>query len=256
MKNIIQSYQKREFHVLVQETVPNLLRLKKQGEQEAFNNLLLREIPGIQKYVEDRLRIAIKKGHFPKNQYTSADFTDQLFIEIFDHIEEIKQVKEPYVWLFKKTDELLQKALFQEKEEEFLLKNIDDYSKPERDEMEEKYSVDADGDLLMIEDLDDISYRKNDYSLNDVFIEDHEQEYINKLDNELAKAEVQKHLKRVLQKLPAQIESVFELFSIYKFKIEEIAKIKKMTPKEAEKLLSRAREILRSSLREKYWPPK
>ncbi len=252
MKNTVQHYQQREFHVFVQETFPGLIQLKKEGDREAFNNQILKKLPSIKKYIQDRLITAIRKGHFPKNKYKAEEFIDQLFIEVYDHIEEVRQEKEFYLWLFKKTDELLENVIADEEFDEFFLRNIDDYSKPEWDEMEEKFSTDGDGDLLMIEELDDISYKKNDYSLDHVFIEDDEQEYINKLDNELAKAEVQKHIKMVLYELPVQMQSVFELFSNYKFNIEEIAKIKRVSPNQAEKLLQAARKSLRTSFLNRY----
>ncbi len=252
MKENIKHYQKREFHVLVTKTYPNLIQLKKEGNREAFNNLILKKIPGIKKYIHRRLVTAIRNGKFPKNKYRADEFVDQLFIEVYDHIDEVKKEDDFYLWLFKKTDELLDDIIVEEEFDELFFKNIDDYSKPEWDEMEENYTTDGDGDLLMLDELDDISYNKNDYTLNHVFIEDDEDKYIEKLDKELSEAEVQKHIQMILHKLPLRMQSVFDLFVNFNFNIEEIAKIKMLPTQEVDQLLQDARNRLRSSFIIRY----
>ncbi len=252
MKDTIKFYEEREFHVFVTETFPNLIQLKKVGDKEAFNTLILKILPSIKKYINGRLITAINNGHFSKNKYNADEFVDQLFIEVYDHIEEVKKADDFYLWLFIKTDELLEDIIVEEEFDEFFFKNIDDYTKPEWDEMEEKFSTDGDGDLLMIEELDDISYNHNDYTLNHVFIEDDEQKYIAKLDKELSEVEAQKHIAMVLRKLPIQMQSVFDLFANYNFNIEEIAKIKMITTKEVNKLLQDTRNSLRNSFINRY----
>ena len=252
MKDNIKLYQKREFHVFVTETYPYLIQLKKEGNREALNNLILKKIPGIKRYIHGRLTTAIGNGKFSKNKYNPDEFLDQLFIEVYDHIDEVNKADDFYLWLFKKTDELLEDVIVEEEFNEFFFKNIDDYSKPEWDEMEENFSTDGDGDLLMVDELDDISYNKNDYTLNHVFIEDDEDKYIEKLDKELSDAQVQKHIQMMLQKLPLRMQSVFDLFANHKFNNVEIAKIKRITTNEVDQLLQDARKILRASFLNRY----
>jgi len=252
MKDTIKFYEEREFHVFVTETFPNLIQLKKVGDKEAFNTLILKILPSIKKYINGRLITAVNNEHFSKNKYNADEFVDQLFIEVYDHIDDVEEAEDFYLWLFKKTDELLEDAIVEEAFDEFFFKNIDDYSKPEWDEMEEKFSTDGGGDLLMIEELDDISYNHNDYTLNHVFIENNEKEYIAKLDKELSEAEAQKHTEMVLRKLPIQMQTAFELFTYHKFNIEEISKIKMTTTKEVDRLLQEARKSLRSSFLNRY----
>jgi DNA-directed RNA polymerase specialized sigma24 family protein len=252
MKDTINYYQQREFHVFVTKTFPNLIQLKKEGNKETFNKLILKILPSIKKYINGRLSTAINAGHFSKNKYNADEFVDQLFIEVYDHIEEVKKAEDFYVWLFKKTDELLEGVIIEEEFDEFFFKNIDDYSKPEWDEMEEKFSTDGDGDLLMIDELDDSSYNKNDYTLKQVFIEDDEKEITDKLDKELSEVDAQKHMEMVLRKLPIQMQSVFELFTHYDFAIDEIAKIKSITTKEVDKLIQDTRNSIRTSFLNRY----
>lgn len=252
MEESVKFYQQKKFHEFVAQTFSNLLQLKREGKKEAFNELTLKILPRIKKYINRRLDAAVKKGHFSINKYKAEEFIDQLFIEVYDHIEEVKTAKEFYLWLFKKTDQLIEDIMVKEEFDELFFKNIDYYSKPEWDEMDEEFSTDGDGHLLMIEELDDSFYNKNDYTLNHVFIEDDEQDYINKLDKELKEEEIKKHIKMVVHKLPTQMQSVFELYTNHHFNIKEVAKIKRMDITEVTQLLQDARNSIRTSFLNRY----
>ena len=149
MKTNVSYYQnKKEFRLFVTQSYSQLIQLKKEGDQASFNALVLKIMPQIRQYINTQLNVAIRKGHFSKNKFKADDIIDQLFIEIYDHIEDVKQENDFYVWLFKKTNDLLEDITVEEEFDEFFFKNIDDYTRPEWDEMQEKYSTDGGGDLL------------------------------------------------------------------------------------------------------------
>ena len=252
MENTIRIYERREFHVFVADAFPELIQLRKTGDQEAFNKRILKILPSLRKYINGRLITAINNGHFSKNKYKANDFIDQLFIEVYNRIEEVKNASDFYLWLIQQTDKLLDDAITDEAFDDYFFKNIDTYSKPEWDEMEEKFSTDGGGDLLMIDELDDMSYNKNDYILNQVFIEDDEQKYITAIDKTLKKDEAQKHTEMVLRKLPIKAQSVFDLSAHYNFNIDEIGKIKMMNSKAVDALLQDARKNIRASFLNRY----
>lgn len=250
--NVTYYQQQKEFRVFVENTFPNLVEYKKQDDKDSFNQLMLKILPEIKKYINGRLNAAIKKGHFSKNKYKADDIADQLFIEVYDHLDDVKHEKDFYLWLFKKTNELLEDIIVEEEFDEFFFKNIDNYSKPEWDEMEENFSTDGDGDLVMIEELDDMSYNHNDYTLNHVFIEDDEKELTEKLDKELSEEDIHHHINMVLHNLPLAIQTVFELFTNQSFTPKEIAEIRNITIKEVEQLLEDARKNLKTSFLNRY----
>jgi RNA polymerase sigma factor (sigma-70 family) len=247
------SYQnKKEFRVFITHTHTTLIQLKKEGKQASFNELVLKIMPEIESYINSRLHTAIKKGHFSKGKYKAADFIDQLFIEIYDNIEEVEHEKDFYLWLYKKTNELLEDVIIEEEFDEIFFKNIDVYTKPEWDEMEEKYSTDGGGDLLMIEELDDMSYNHNDYKLNHVFIENKEQAMIDKIDNNISDEKIQSHIEMVLHNLPPDLRTVFELFTNEHLELEEIAQIRNSSLREVQQLLDDAQKLLKVSLFNRY----
>jgi RNA polymerase sigma factor (sigma-70 family) len=252
MKSSISYAQQNEFQVIVQDTFPELISSKQKADKMTFNQQLLKIVPEIRKYIIGRLNTAIKKGHFSKGKYNPDDFIDQLFIEVYDHIDEIKDEQEFQLWLFKKTNELLEDTIVEEEFDDFFFKNIDTYSKPEWDAMEEKFTKDADGDYVMLEELADLSYNHNDYTLNHVFIEDNEKELTKKLDKELSEEAINRHVQMVLHNLPLPMRTAFELSTQQHLSVDEIAEIKNTTIKDVETLLKDARKALEISLFNRY----
>ena len=111
---------KREFRLLVTQTFQTISQLKKEGNQVSFNELILKIMPEMRTYINGRLNTAIKKGHFSKGKYKADDIIDQLFIEIYDSIEDIENEKYFYLWLFKKTNELLEDIIVEEEFDDYL----------------------------------------------------------------------------------------------------------------------------------------
>ena len=243
---------KKEFNVFVASTFSDLEQYKTDNNQEAFNSLLLKTFHQVKRYISNRVSAAMAKGNLPKGKYKPDDFIDQLFIEAYDHFNLVKDKENLHPWLFKKADELLENTIIDEEFDDYFLKNIDDYSKPEWDAMEEKFSTDGDGDYVMIEELDDISYPKNDYVLNHVFVEDNRKEIMAKLDKDLGEENIRKHVAMVVHNLPLPMRTVFELATEYQFTLEEITIIRNQSLEEVHLLLEKARKVLEASLFNRY----
>ncbi len=254
MGNTADYYRKqREFHIFVGSTFYDLTRFKKEGETTAFNTLLLKAMPGVKQYVQKRLKEALIKGQIDIGKYKADDFIDQLFIEVYDHFEEVTNKKDLHPWLFKKADELLENTLVEEEFDTSFFENIDDYSKPEWDAMEEKFSTDGDGDLVMLEELDDISYHQHDDILNPIFADDNA-EFTAQLDKELGAENIRKHTDMVLSLLPKPMRKAFEFSTEHQFELNEIAQIQNRTVQEVQTLLETARKSLQASFFNRYKP--
>jgi len=250
--NVFNNQHKEKFRLFVAGTFSHLIQFKKEGDQASFNKKVLEIIPAIRKYVKGRLDTAIKKGSFPKGKYKADDFIDQLFIDIYDHIEEVGKEEYFYLWLFKRINKMLEDSMVEEEFNDFFFQNIDDYSKPEWDEMQEKYSTDGDGDFMMIEELDDMSYNHNDYVLNHVFIEDKEKGLIEKIDKELSAEKLQDHIAMVLHNLPTSMRNVFEWNTKQHLEFEEIAQLQNSTIEVIKQLFNDATKALRLSFLNRY----
>lgn len=85
------------------------------------------------------------------------------------------------------------------------------YSRQEWDQMEENFTAQNDGGLIMKEELDAISYYKKPYTVNDVFIENTESEFLKNINESLREKQLDKHIQGVLYNLPLPMHNVLEL---------------------------------------------
>ena len=242
-----------EFHQFVNDNYETLKRLKAEGQGEAFNTLLIRLLPDLKRYLTRGLRIAIGKGMISHNKYRPEDLYDQLIIEVNDHLDEVENPDVFHSWLFQRAVRLLENLEVTEEFESYFYDNIDDYSRAELQKMREDFSTDGDGDLILMDELDDISYKDHHYLLKNIYLDDAHEDLMALMDSGEGRGRTQQHLDAVLFRLPPTMRSVFELATEQRFPLAEIAKIKGMTEDHVETMLDRARELLRESLKDRLY---
>jgi RNA polymerase sigma factor (sigma-70 family) len=243
---------KNEYHIQIQQAYVVLRTLKKENKQDAFKDTFMELLPTIKQYIQNSIETASKKELLKQQGYSVDDFVNDLYIYVYDHIDELDNQEDFHIWLFEAIDALIQDALIDEEFDDFFFKDINDYAKPEWDAMEEEFSTDGDGDLVMLEELDDKTLRNNDYELKDVFIEDNEKELTTKLEKELSKERINKHTQMVLKKLPLATQSVFDLYALSGFEPKEIARIKRMQVNNIDTLLKETQDVLKTSFKGRF----
>lgn len=226
---------------------------KEQDDQTSFNLYIQKVIPEITAYIQKQLNIAIERGSIYKGKHKAEEIIDELYIKAYEHIQNIEKSEFFKIWLYRTANQLLSDLITEDQFDEFFFQNIDKLTKSEWAEMEENYSTDGDGDFVMLEELDDISYPKNDYELRDILIEADEEEHIIKdLDDKIGLDRINKHIRMLLPKLPADTASILDLFSQQKLSKEEIADIKNISVKAVQDYLNEARNLIRISLENRY----
>jgi len=229
------------------EALPRLQQLQQNDNRMAFDRLMEKELPKVIDYINRQLNVAINNKTLSEGNLKAEDIIDQLYIEAFDNIQNLTEKHELHHWVFIKADELLADAMVEEDFNHTFFNNIDNYANEEWEGMEENYTSNGEGHFLMLEELDDISYSKHDYSLADVFIENIEEDLFNKLSNKLSEQDIQRQIESALHSLPFHPRTIFELAVNQKFEIKEIADIKKMTIQEVEEILTKAKGIIRTN---------
>ncbi len=243
---------KNTYHIQIQQAFVLLKTLKKENKKEAFRDKFMELLPGIKQYIKNSIETASKKELLKQQGYGVDDFVNELYIYVYDHIEELENQGEFHLWLFEAIDKLIEDALIDEEFEDFFFKDIDDYSKQEWDAMEEEFSTDGDGDLVLLEELDDPRLDKNNYELRDVFKEDNEQELTEKLEKELSQERIDAHTKMVLKKLPMATQRVYDLYTLGGFDSKDIARIKRNQINAIDKLLAETQNILKTSFKSRF----
>ncbi len=254
MKNPLHYDQRQaEFHRFVTGNFEPLKRLRAEGRAEAFNALLLKVLPDVRRYLTRGLRIALAKGVISHNKYKPEDLFDQLIIDVYDSLEEVGDEEQFHAWLFKRAEKLLDDMEVEEEFASYFYDNIDDYSRAESDQMEESFSTDGDGDLVMLEELDDISYKDHEYLLKNVFLDDSHEDMMALMERNDEAALPRRMMESALFRLPPTMRSIFELATEHLFTLEDIALIKGFPIDKVEKMMDRARELLQTTLKEEFF---
>jgi len=231
----------------IDKIIQSLESYRKENDSSGFKIELQKMLPDVRRYLSRRLAAAISKRVIPKGKYKVDDFIDQLYIEAYNHLGKKGKPHAFYPWLFKKADELLEDTIVDEEFDELFFKNIEDYTKGEWEEMEENYSTDGDGDFVMLEELDDISYHQNQYALKDVFIEDKESNMIEKLDEELSEQQLVSHFTIAVDQISLLAQSVIDLDFNHGFDTTEIAMIKGMPESEVIQVIESTKRMVKTS---------
>lgn len=247
------SYEARGLHGLASLSFKRLIRLKEENQHGEFKKMMQQLLPDVNGYIARRLSAAVKNGHLPSGKYKVEDFTDELYLKAFEQIKEVEDEKDLLPWLFKKADELLEDTMTAEEFNELFFENIGNYTQAEWKHMQEDFSTDGDGDLMLLEEFDDSSYPNYEYQLADAFIEESpEKKWLEELNAKLSGTEIHQHIDMVLHRLPAHMRSVYDLAVNQRFKPYEIAKIKRISVYQVERYLSQAQSSIRTSIESRY----
>jgi RNA polymerase sigma factor (sigma-70 family) len=253
MKNTLHYDQRQaEFHRYVNESFPTLQRLRSEGKARAFNELLLKVLPDVKRYITRGLRIALSKGVISHNKYKPEDLFDQLIIDIYDKLDEVGGPEEFHAWLFKKADKLLEDMEVEEEFATYFYDDIDAYSRAERAQMKEEFSTDGDGDLVMLDELDDISYKNHEYLLKNIFLDDSHEDLMALLERKEGEKDPKGLVETAIFNLPPTMRSVFELATEQLFTPEDIALIKGFSVERIREMLTRARTLLRDTFNDEF----
>ena len=216
-----------------------------QPSSEQFNSEVSRVLPRLRRYVAGRLRMAVIDGIFGPGKYRPEDITDEVFIRLKEEFDSgalpLDKVK---IAMFRLADQELERILNEERGHTEDI-SVEEILVEEMRELEEKYTVDADGELVLYEEFDDISYqhdreRKTIYLLEPGF----ENDLIEVLDlaDSCASAEdASRMLARVYQELPAQASAILGLHVAGGLTIEEIAEVREMQVDDVDRVIRQVR---------------
>lgn len=139
-----------------------LYKHKQENNFKAFYKTISAFIPSLEKFTFSKLKLAENEGLIDKGFYKANDILDEVFMNVYKTFLSDIDEKKLKQTLFLKT---IQKINEKTKEGEKFPNNIsiDAILKEELGLLKEDYSVEADGDYIFDEDLDDISYKQKSF---------------------------------------------------------------------------------------------
>ena len=168
---------------------------KHDNSKEAFNETISRLLPALKRYVLNYLDI---NGKGKKAKLSIQEIIDEIYLTIFNKINQRPDDENQFVnWMFAVAKEWLDKNIIETQpaaNEKQL--DIQQLANKELKSLEERFTVDADEELIMFEDLDDISYF-NEFVTNN---------YENEIDKHLiTEADVEENVLDILRNLDYEI---------------------------------------------------
>ncbi len=218
---------------------------KKESSTGDLDTLMRPYLPRVRRYVANRLRMAIIDGILTPGKYRVEDITDEVYIRLKEEFDRgmipADRIK---LMMFLFADRQLEEILAEEYAHGQDL-SVEEIVAGEMKSLEEKYVAEADGDLVLYEELDDISYQhdreqKTIYLLEPGF----ESDLIAALDLERSRAETdagRKMLAGVYQHLPPLTTIIIDLHVTGGFSAIEIAEIRNMQVEDVNRVISRVK---------------
>ena len=226
------------------ENFDTLTQLNQRNEYSLFEHIIKTNLPLLRNYIKRRLKFAKHKGLAGNAVMSADDLLNEAFLQAFELYSSRPDELEAFVpWLYQLADEVVEKHVQETALESANTQSLSELEKVTASSMEENFTADADGDLVMLEELDDPSYQSKYY---------HAEELLKGLaDDEMLK-EVEKMemeqthniICRVLAGQPVLKRTIFDLYWLEGFDQDEISKIKRVSIAEVHDNLEKLRRLI------------
>ena len=212
-------------------SIDKIHQAKKNKDFSAFLEAVKPFSKDLKRFAKIKLKNAEHHHLLPKGFYNTEDILMDVYLSAFENLQENISEKDLKTLLFRKTISKFNEIL--EKENRMRKRiPVDLILKEELDLLKEDFTVDADGDLVLIEELSDISYHKKDFKPKHYILDpDAEKEIVStlELDNSILKdSNKREKLANTYFLIPPTSKTIFELYVFGNQDEEAIAEILKV----------------------------
>ncbi len=205
-----------------------LEQLKKENNFEHFYDKISSYVPSLNDFVARKLKIAESIGVLDNKFFKTNDILNEVYLEVFNSFNSKIERKDLKMMLFEKCVEKIDEKTISGHQFQNHI-NIDEILKEELQTMNEKFTVDGDGDFILYDELDDISYRQDDFKpthfILDESLEKLMTEKLNLEDLTLQSDKKRKLLGSLFYKMPPKSRYIVELYVFGNQSVEDIAEI-------------------------------
>ncbi len=203
-------------------------------------------------YVKQRIRVGENLGILPRNMYKCNEIIDEVVIDVYE--KDLHKTNDPEdlrMIMFDMANQRINQLLESESwhKDSISTKLI---LEDELKQLEENFTMDADNDLIMNEELDDISYHQNDEKGASLPYDDAQEGVLTLLD--LKEAGVLSNwgergaLRKLYYRLPLNTSNIVDLYILGKLSFHEIATIVNIEISEVKKIINFVRETFKKEL--------
>ena len=211
--------------------IKQLARHKEENDFEQFYNKISAMEPDLRKFMTRSLKAAENQGAIDRGFYNADELLDEIYLEMFEEFADYMDKEKIKTILFSKAvQKIEEKKIIEQETPEYI--STEEMLKEEMNALDEQFTMDADGDLILNTELDDISYKQISERPNNVILDTSlEQELIKKLDLKdslLPSLERRTTFGALFTNIPPRTKSVLELYAFGNrshFEISEILEV-------------------------------
>ncbi len=220
-------------------------KLSSKSAQTAFDKKVLSVVQHLHPYVKHRIYIAESTGILPKNMYSSNGLIDESIIELYSNGFNIEsETMAVKLELFKLVDNYMNELFKKEAYHKNTI-STDSILKDELSKLGEDYTIDADLDLVLNTELNDISYHQ-DHTNHLYLYADKETSILKAFELEdLSVSEPPKAFGRFYNWLPINISNIVDLYIFGNLNFDDIAKIKNIETTRVELIFDKVKKSFR-----------
>ncbi|GAB4384026.1 MAG: hypothetical protein Kow0075_16120 [Salibacteraceae bacterium] len=223
-------------HTIDPEHLQRLADLHRADDKQQFDFLIKQLLPQLRKFVGRYLKYSTARL---KNAFTIDDLMDEIYLALYERYAEQPRNKDEFTaWCYEVAREVVDDYIEQNASPTGEV-SIEELASKELRTLEEKFTADAEGDLIMYEELDDISY------VNEMSAFQLSKALQITPSEEIATPAV----KRALAEYDPAEKLAFELFWLHEMTMNEIARALKMQITEVEHTIDRITDTILTALK-------
>lgn len=216
-------------------------------EFKRFYNQIKSLIPGLKNYATSALIASENLGLIDRSYYEPDGLLDEVYLSVFKKPSAEADILEIKYALYRKSLEKIEQLI---RAEEYTPNDpsTSGLLKTELDRLEKKFMMDADGDWMFQEELDDISYKQEKKRSENIYLDDTLVEQLVKrfdLEDKFIAAENKRHLGLIYNSIPSISRSIAELYAYGLLEVLDISKILNVEEASVKRVLKIVKEKLR-----------
>ena len=226
----------------------SLQKINDKETKSEFDKKVLSAIQHLHPYVKHRLYIAESTRILPRNMYFSNGIIDDGIVKLykkgFDIDASAMEIKlKLFEIIDKDLDDLFKNEAFHK-----ITVSTSSLLEQELEKLKEDYTVDADLDLVLNTELNDISYMQD--NSEHVFVyDDSDSSVLHAFEIEdLASLKSKNLIGGLYRWLPITAADIVDLYAFGKLNFEEIAKVKHLSVENVEKIFTAVKKSFRKHL--------
>ncbi len=231
------------------DSLPELIELKDDDSDLLLKDMLKVLLNDLAKYVRRRLKAAEMTSALNRGKFKLQELLNDIYIIVYNNLDEIPRGDvESTLWLYRVTDKYLSDK-FQELE--FEMENFDrieNFVEKEYRSLEEEYTVDAEFEIIPLEELDEYERHQKVYSVNDLQYSSDDEFLLDDLTLRLDEKVIHEIIEKELAKLPVFKRTIMDLYLIDQMTIQEISRIKDVSEDAVEAVIREVNNLLKSKL--------